>query len=122
MGGIASSTRFSGPLAPLSGSAAEQLRLNPSPFASPPLDASADGPDLEAAPDLEDDSIGEASSEMLSFAESAPKRPAPVESVPQAAILRALTQLLIQKGVFTRDELIERVHAFASSADSEPER
>ena len=102
---------------------AEERRLDPSPFASSLLDGPADGPDLEAALDPDDDSLGEASSELLSFSEEGTsERPTAVESVPQVEILRALTQLLIQKGVFTRDELIERVHAFASSADSDPER
>ena len=89
--------------------------------ASPsPLDPLPSESELDAALDFKDDSLGTASSETPSFdPEPETAQVAPVESVPQVAILRALTLLLIQKGVFSRDELIERVQAFASQADSD---
>jgi hypothetical protein len=40
----------------------------------------------------------------------APRQPAPSEAVSRDAILRALTQLLVEKGVIEREELIARVH------------
>lgn len=86
----------------------------------PPLDPLPRGPGLEASLDSDDDSLGEASSELLrlDLPSEVPASPR-AEPVSQVAILRALTQLLIQKGVFTRDELIERVHAFASRDGSD---
>lgn len=89
----------------------------------PPLDPFPEGPTLDAALDFDDDSLGEASSQMLAF-EAQPEQPQPAlaasgPAVPEMAILRALTQLLIERGVFTRDELIERVHGFASPGGSD---
>lgn len=48
-----------------------------------------------------------------------PKGPPQPRAVPPAAILRALGQLLVEKGVITRDELIERVSDVMREDDGE---
>lgn len=49
--------------------------------------------------------------------EAAPAEPPKPAGVPPAAILRALSQLLVEKGVITRDELVERVGAVVREDD-----
>jgi hypothetical protein len=51
---------------------------------------------------------------------SAPRvAPAQRAAVPPAAILRALSQLLVEKGVITREELVERVSAVVRNEDGD---
>jgi len=47
----------------------------------------------------------------------APARRAPAAEVPTRRILQALTQILVEKGVLTRAELIAQVHALTDSGD-----
>jgi len=64
----------------------------------------------------DDDSLDRASSALFAQAESAVEEER-VGSVPTSAILRALAQLLVEKGLVTREELAERIQAVASSDD-----
>ncbi len=41
------------------------------------------------------------------------------DAVPADSILRALTQLLVEKGVITREELVERVGSIEGKTDDE---
>jgi type II secretory ATPase GspE/PulE/Tfp pilus assembly ATPase PilB-like protein len=61
--------------------------------------------------------IGSAPASSLDAAAEPPaptRAPAKSAAVPPEAILRALSQLLVEKGILTRDELIERVRAAVS--------
>jgi hypothetical protein len=100
----------------------------------PPLQDSDPGFDSDplAPDDSFGESVGELEPELLSL-ESEPavfeieEKPDPAErpeperagSVSQEAILRALSQLLVEKGVITRDELVERVRRFTVEGDAD---
>lgn len=51
------------------------------------------------------------------FAPEAPQAPAP-PSTGDDAMLRAIAQLLIEKGIFSRDELVKRLQAVMSAGDA----
>lgn len=86
------------------------------------------GPSLSGGP--LGDSLPDFGPEMLSLesqVEAAPALEPPGSHAPerahtgpvaQDAILRALTQLLVEKGIFTREELIARVHRESGGDDS----
>jgi hypothetical protein len=84
---------------------------------APEADPEPPAPDLDRGPDSLDDSLADFAPELAADAPG----PAPVfrQPLPQAvgpepvsrdAILRALTQLLVEKGLIDREELIARVH------------
>jgi type IV pilus assembly protein PilB len=55
--------------------------------------------------------------------ETKPPAAEPAEEEPtpsNAVVLRALTQLLVEKGVFTREELVERLGALSDASESPP--
>jgi type IV pilus assembly protein PilB len=107
------------------------LQASVAPKISPPLGSmeperaaaalkplSPSDPSLAPANRSDDDSLGRAGSAL-----AAPPAPAPdadagrVGTVPVAAILRALSQLLVEKGIVTPDELAERIHSVSSGDD-----
>jgi hypothetical protein len=80
-----------------------------------------DDADAEGEPEVVDVSSQEEPEASPAQADSptAESRPdAQHAAVPPPAILRALTQLLVEKGVITRDELVARVGAVARKDDS----
>jgi hypothetical protein len=85
------------------------LGLEPDPEPPPP--------DLDQGPDFPEDSLADFAPELAADAPGPP--PLSHKATPQAAgpepvsrdaILRALTQLLVEKGLIDREELIARVH------------
>jgi len=74
-----------------------------------------DGPDLALASDdelaLETDPDPDPEPRFASELPAHPGPPAAAGPIPPAAVLRAIAQLLIEKGVLTREELVERVRA-----------
>jgi hypothetical protein len=80
--------------------------------ASPPSSAGS----LADATRLDEDSIAQAGSAL--FAGTTPGADGGrVGTVPVMAILRALTQLLVEKGILTPEQLAERIQAVSSSED-----
>lgn len=90
-------------------------------------EAEDDSPETSGAEsddvDFSDDALGVAfaiSPPEPVTQEASPTRAAPPEADrSQTAILRALSQLLVEKGIITRDEFVERVRV-AMNEDSEP--
>jgi hypothetical protein len=86
-----------------------------------PEDTQPDPPDIErAAAELgsfgsDEDVATSGRSERERDAESASR--AISAAISQDVILRALTQLLVEKGVLTRDELVERLRTLAAKAN-----
>jgi len=70
------------------------------PAAEPAEEPGSQEAEIEAEPEF----IG-----LVSESAPAPAQPPKQAGVPSTAILRALSQLLVEKGVITRDELVERV-------------
>jgi hypothetical protein len=90
---------------------------------APGLDLEAEpeapAPEPDRGPDSLDDSLADFAPELAADApgpppapmpRQAPPPPAAPETVSRDAILRALTQLLVEKGLIDREELIARVH------------
>jgi hypothetical protein len=110
----------------LSDAAAEPFEDTEPELRSPGIAAAADA---DAPGDTQPDppDIERAAAELGAFGEPAPRPESPRPAAPRSAsaamsadvILRALSQLLVEKGVLSRDELVERLRTLAAKEAAE---